>query len=284
MTALFVTVLLASLLGSLHCAGMCGAFVAFAIGAGDPAVKVSRNVLMGLYHAGRLLTYVTLGAIAGTLGAGIDLGGQMVGLQRAAAILSGTMMVGFGAITLMRLSGIKLAHARVPARWTAFVSSVNRSAMRYSPSVRAVATGLLTTLLPCGWLYAFVITAAGTRIKFVLLEAKPTVTLAATGALTCTVPCTVPWPLVAVAGSKTCRVAVSLSKMAMLALPVPAPGAMAVIVAICVPSKTPSSRIVKSNTALLCPAEIVTLAGTTTCAGSLEVSPMTTSAVCAAGN
>ena len=162
MTALFVTVLLASLLGSLHCAGMCGAFVAFAIGAGDPAVKVSRNVLMGLYHAGRLLTYVTLGAIAGTLGAGIDLGGQMVGLQRAAAILSGTMMVGFGAITLMRLSGIKLAHARVPARWTAFVSSVNRSAMRYSPSVRAVATGLLTTLLPCGWLYAFVITAAGT--------------------------------------------------------------------------------------------------------------------------
>ena len=35
-------------------------------------------------------------------------------------------------------------------------------AMRYSPPVRALVTGLLTTLLPCGWLYAFVITAAGT--------------------------------------------------------------------------------------------------------------------------
>jgi sulfite exporter TauE/SafE len=28
--------------------------------------------------------------------------------------------------------------------------------------VRAGALGLLTTLLPCGWLYAFVVTAAGT--------------------------------------------------------------------------------------------------------------------------
>jgi sulfite exporter TauE/SafE len=30
------------------------------------------------------------------------------------------------------------------------------------PTVRAAATGLLTTLLPCGWLYAFVATAGGT--------------------------------------------------------------------------------------------------------------------------
>ena len=31
-----------------------------------------------------------------------------------------------------------------------------------SPAVRAAATGLLTTLLPCGWLYTFVVTAGGT--------------------------------------------------------------------------------------------------------------------------
>ena len=31
-----------------------------------------------------------------------------------------------------------------------------------SPVLRAGVTGLLTTLLPCGWLYAFVATAGGT--------------------------------------------------------------------------------------------------------------------------
>jgi hypothetical protein len=31
-----------------------------------------------------------------------------------------------------------------------------------SPAVRALVTGLVTTLLPCGWLYTFVATAGGT--------------------------------------------------------------------------------------------------------------------------
>ena len=34
--------------------------------------------------------------------------------------------------------------------------------MRLAPPARALVIGLLTTLLPCGWLYAFVATAAGT--------------------------------------------------------------------------------------------------------------------------
>jgi hypothetical protein len=38
----------------------------------------------------------------------------------------------------------------------------HRFAAGRPPVVRALATGLLTTLLPCGWLYAFVISAAGT--------------------------------------------------------------------------------------------------------------------------
>src|SRR4051794_4469342 len=104
MMALFLTVLLSSLIGSLHCAGMCGAFVAFAIGAGDPAtVTRQRNLLLGLYQLGRFVTYTGLGALAGALGAGIDFGGQLVGLQRTAAILSGVFMVTFGVLTLRRL-------------------------------------------------------------------------------------------------------------------------------------------------------------------------------------
>ena len=162
MTALFITVLVASLVGSMHCAGMCGAFVAFAIGAADPAVNIPRSFLLSLYQLGRLVTYAALGAAAGALGAGIDLGGQMVGVQRTAAVLSGVLMVGFGVVTLLKLSGIKVKGTAVPASLTKLLQWSHSRAMCYSPPVRALATGLLTTLLPCGWLYAFVITAAGT--------------------------------------------------------------------------------------------------------------------------
>ena len=161
MTALLVTILVASLVGSLHCAGMCGAFVLFAIGAGDPAAKARRGWLLGLYQAGRLVTYAALGAVAGGLGAGIDFGGHMIGLQRAAAILSGLLMVSFGAITLLRLGGVKFKPVKIPTALMVVLTAGQRRAMRYSPPVRALATGLLTTLLPCGFLYSFVIVAAG---------------------------------------------------------------------------------------------------------------------------
>jgi sulfite exporter TauE/SafE len=39
---------------------------------------------------------------------------------------------------------------------------VYRMAMTFTPVPRAAVIGLCTTLLPCGWLYAFVATAAGT--------------------------------------------------------------------------------------------------------------------------
>jgi sulfite exporter TauE/SafE len=81
---------------------------------------------------------------------------------RLAAVLAGTMMVGIGALTLVRLAGVKLTKLPVPGALTRAVSSGHRRAMRYSPGTRALSIGLLTTLIPCGWLYAFVITAAGT--------------------------------------------------------------------------------------------------------------------------
>jgi hypothetical protein len=37
-----------------------------------------------------------------------------------------------------------------------------RDVRDFAPTARALTVGLLTTLLPCGWLYAFVITAAAT--------------------------------------------------------------------------------------------------------------------------
>jgi len=86
MIALCLTVLAFSLAGSWHCAGMCGAFVAFAIGAGDPSVSISRNKLLALYQAGRFITYTLLGIAAGLLGSGLDLTGKHFGLTSLATV------------------------------------------------------------------------------------------------------------------------------------------------------------------------------------------------------
>lgn len=153
-------VLGASLLGSMHCAGMCGAFLAMAVGPGERAVSAAR--LQGAYHAGRLLTYSALGASAGSVGAAVDLAGKGAGLSRVAAVIAGAMMAGFGAVSMLRLCGVRVARVPVPGAWQRLVGRGHRAVMDRPPLARAFGIGLLTTLLPCGWLYAFAITAAGT--------------------------------------------------------------------------------------------------------------------------
>jgi len=157
---LIATVFVASVLGSLHCAGMCGAFVLFAVGAspGSPG----RRRLHVAYHGGRLMTYTMLGAFAGVVGATFDFGGAMVGLQRTAAMIAGAMMIGFGLITIARLHAVRIPKLPMPAVWRRALTAAQMRVMDRPPVERALATGLLTTLLPCGWLWAFVISAAGT--------------------------------------------------------------------------------------------------------------------------
>ncbi len=158
---LVLTIFVASLTGSLHCAGMCGAFVLLAITGGDPKAKGALSLHAG-YHGGRLVTYMTLGAIAGLIGAGLDIGGSFVGFQRTAAVAAGGAMIIFGVVALLRLKGVRIPKAPVPRRWTRFVEKAHAFAMRQRPMTRALLIGLLTTLLPCGWLYMFVIVAAST--------------------------------------------------------------------------------------------------------------------------
>src|SRR6056297_1878853 len=116
-------VVTASLLGSMHCVGMCGPLAIWASGAGDSAHvgdATRRGKVLGnlsLYHFGRLTTYVIAGLIAGGIGSLVDVGGEMLGFQLAAARVVGGLMI---------------------------------------------VIGLLTTLLPCGWLYLFALVAAGT--------------------------------------------------------------------------------------------------------------------------
>lgn len=139
---------------------MCGSFVCFYATGGRRARGGMASHLA--YNGGRLLSYLLLGLLAGALGAGVDRLGTFVGLSRGAAILAGALMVGWGLRTLLAEGGIRLPRldALPPGRNP--LGGLLARVRDRSPVVRAAATGLLTTLLPCGWLYAFVFTAAGT--------------------------------------------------------------------------------------------------------------------------
>lgn len=172
--ALLLTVFAASLLGSLHCAGMCGPFVAVYSAAGggagrerkagtgqalpvaDQPVRRWRSLLAPhfAYHGGRGVTYVSLGAAAGLLGASLDWVGRSAGLIRVAALVSGVLVM---------LWGLGVLVPRLPIK-SPLQNFLGRRLVRLrrKPAVtQATLLGAFTPMLPCGWLYAFVVMSAG---------------------------------------------------------------------------------------------------------------------------
>jgi sulfite exporter TauE/SafE len=147
-------ILAASLLGSLHCVAMCGPLVGLHGGV--------RTVRLALVHAlGRLTTYVTLGLIAGLVGGALDLAGDLAMVQRAATIVAGVVILGWGGLALVRALGQARVPARGRPRGDRFTAGLVQIRTR-KPAARAWFIGVLTGFLPCGWLWAFVIAAAGT--------------------------------------------------------------------------------------------------------------------------
>jgi sulfite exporter TauE/SafE len=158
--ALIGAVIAASVVGSLHCAGMCGAFVAMAVGLDRTG---SRTRLHVAYNGGRLVTYTLIGAAAGALGAAFRLrradAGPSAGCDhprgghhdhhradRPRSLLRRQAAQGAGAESART--------AVCPPSWARGENSRRRSG---PPQI-----GLMTGLLPCGWLYAFALLAAGT--------------------------------------------------------------------------------------------------------------------------
>ncbi len=175
MWILISAVVSASLLGSLHCVGMCGPLAIWASGAGEGQRATQLAVASGLYHFGRLLTYALAGFIAGAVGQILDQGGQSLGIQLVAARVVGTLMILIGLVKLWQLlSPHWLRHGAAnpgtaasgptlrPSRISAWLVRLRPWVFSLPVPLRALITGLLTTLLPCGWLYLFALLAAGT--------------------------------------------------------------------------------------------------------------------------
>jgi uncharacterized protein len=171
MWILMGAVLSASLVGSLHCVGMCGPLAIWASGAGERQRTAQMAWAVSLYHVGRLLTYALAGLLAGGVGQLADWGGQTLGIQLFAARVVGVLMIIIGGFKLGDfLLQRRLAARSIPSASRASLGSwITQSLVKLRPYVfrlpvpaRGLVTGLLTALLPCGWLYLFALLAAGT--------------------------------------------------------------------------------------------------------------------------
>ena len=160
MWILLGTVFVASLLGSLHCLGMCGPFALLA-GSGG-AQRAAAIVPTVAYSLGRLITYSLVGLIFGTLGLALNEGTAFASWQQSATYVAGGLMIVVGLVALARYAGLKV---RLPAFATPLQRLLQvffKRTVNMNPLPRALTIGALTTLMPCGWLYTFAIAAAGT--------------------------------------------------------------------------------------------------------------------------
>lgn len=131
MIGFLAAALVAGLVGSPHCIGMCGGFAVLCGGRATDTL---------LWHLGRMTTYALLGALAGAFGA------LLPGPSWVAATVSLALMLWFAA----GLAGI-VPEPRVAipglAKLGAAVSGNPHPGMRY-------AFGIVTGFLPCGLVYA----------------------------------------------------------------------------------------------------------------------------------
>lgn len=142
-------ILVAGVLGSPHCIGMCGPF-ALAIGTAAPDWK--RNIVRQLtYGCGRIFTYSFLGACAGF--GGVALTNQFSKWSSLPALLSisaGVFLLyqGLLAAGVLPRRGVKSSNGCLSASF--FAAFIKDSRRRY-----VFLAGLFTGLLPCGLVYAF---------------------------------------------------------------------------------------------------------------------------------
>lgn len=143
-------VFLAGLLGSAHCAGMCGGF-AIALGA-LPGTR-AYAARLAVYLAGKALTYVLLGALAGAFGYGLFL---FTGVQKGLTMAAGAAMVALGVALLRGGAALSGVGGGLAARLT---RPLARLAGR-GTLASALGLGMLNGLLPCGLVVALLVQAA----------------------------------------------------------------------------------------------------------------------------
>lgn len=152
---LLASALLAGLVGGLHCAAMCGGFVAaLATRDGARPLLPARTLLARdlAYHAGRLASYATLGAAFGAAGAATLGAIDLVPVQRALYLVANALLLALAVGIAARAGGATWL-ARAGALAYAQVLPALGGFARGGGAGGRVALGVAWGLVPCGLVY-----------------------------------------------------------------------------------------------------------------------------------
>ncbi len=152
--AILLSALVLGLMGSFHCAGMCGPI---AIALPLHGNTVPQKIFGGtLYNVGRTITYGIMGAIFGLLGQGI----QMIGVQQKISVIMGVVMI----VSVLFPALFKNQY-RMDKSMFSFVGKLKKRIGEMF-SIRSFSSlffiGMLNGLLPCGLVYMAIAGAIGT--------------------------------------------------------------------------------------------------------------------------
>ena len=147
-------------ISSIHCVQMCGPIVlSYSVAANSVQGRRSFLGLHLAYNAGRSVTYMLLGIIAGLAGGAMGWVGQLAGFQNVAAIVAGTAMVLTGIAMFGFAPGLQGWRGfALPAR---FLRPAGKLIASPQPAAK-FGLGLMMGFLPCGLIYAALMKAIGT--------------------------------------------------------------------------------------------------------------------------
>ena len=142
-----------------HCVGMCGP-IAAAVSLGAAPGRGTRGALgiHLLYNFGRVTTYACIGTAMGLAGSFVDVAGRIAGLQSAAAVLAGLVLIALG----LGAAGLAGWAKRLEARSVERLLRVVRRMIGDGGAGRGYPLGILLGFLPCGLSYSAFIGAAAT--------------------------------------------------------------------------------------------------------------------------
>ena len=151
---IYISALVLGLMGSFHCAGMCGPIaVSLPLHGNTVAQKIFGG---GLYNIGRTITYGIMGALFGLLGQGL----YLIGFQQKVSVIMGGLMI----ISVMFPALFKNQYS-LNKSWLGFIGRLKKSIGKLF-TIRSFSSlffiGLLNGLLPCGLVYMALAGAIGT--------------------------------------------------------------------------------------------------------------------------
>lgn len=150
---ILITALVLGLMGSFHCAGMCGPIaIALPLFGNSTLQKVFGSLL---YNIGRIITYGIMGAIFGMMGKGLEL----LGFQRVISIIMGAVMI-FAVIFPSVIDSNKIGKGIAPLVEKLKSKLGKLFAVKSFGSLFLI--GLLNGLLPCGLVYMALAGSIGT--------------------------------------------------------------------------------------------------------------------------